>query len=110
MNERLVAEERLGLGLMSVFGQGKTFARELWTVARWKNGEIVEENLFYDQVGFLRQIGVFNPAPPFPGAVKLSVAASFRRPAAQARRRWAGASRAGGPRSGARSRGARLRS
>jgi hypothetical protein len=22
------------------------------------NGEIVEENLFYDQVGFLRQIGV----------------------------------------------------
>ena len=25
---------------------------------RWQDGEIVEENLFYDQVGFLRQIGV----------------------------------------------------
>ena len=37
---------------------GKTFALEFCTVARWKNGEIVEENLFYDQVGFLRQIGV----------------------------------------------------
>ena len=30
---------------------------EFCTVARWENGEIVEENLFYDQVGFLRQIG-----------------------------------------------------
>ena len=37
---------------------GKTFELEFCTVARWNNGEIVEENLFYDQVGFLRQIGV----------------------------------------------------
>ena len=37
---------------------GKSFNLEFCTVARWKNGEIVEENLFYDQVGFLRQIGV----------------------------------------------------
>jgi len=37
---------------------GKTFELEFCTVARWKNGAIVEENLFYDQVGFLRQIGV----------------------------------------------------
>lgn len=37
---------------------GKAFELEFCTVARWKNGEIVEENLFYDQVGFLRQIGV----------------------------------------------------
>jgi ketosteroid isomerase-like protein len=37
---------------------GKTFELEFCTVAHWKNGEIVEENLFYDQVGFLRQIGV----------------------------------------------------
>jgi len=36
----------------------KRFALEFCTVARWKNGEIVEERLFYDQVGFLRQIGV----------------------------------------------------
>ena len=25
---------------------------------RWENGEIVEENLFYDVVGLMRQIGV----------------------------------------------------
>ena len=37
---------------------GKTFYLEFCTVAHWKNGEIVEENLFYDQVGFLKQIGV----------------------------------------------------
>jgi len=37
---------------------GKTFELEFCTVARWKDGEIVEENLFYDQVGFLRQVGL----------------------------------------------------
>ena len=37
---------------------GKTFELQFCTVAHWKNGEIVEENLFYDQVGFLRQIGI----------------------------------------------------
>jgi ketosteroid isomerase-like protein len=37
---------------------GKQFELEFCTVARWKDGEIVEEKLFYDQVGFLRQIGV----------------------------------------------------
>ena len=37
---------------------GKTFELQFCTVARWENGEIAEENLFYDQVGFLRQIGV----------------------------------------------------
>ena len=36
----------------------KRFELEFCTVARWKDGEIVEEKLFYDQVGFLRQIGV----------------------------------------------------
>ena len=36
----------------------KRFALEFCTVARWKDGEIVEEKLFYDQVSFLRQIGV----------------------------------------------------
>jgi hypothetical protein len=36
----------------------KSFDLEFCTVARWKNGEIVEENLFYDQVEFLRQIGI----------------------------------------------------
>ena len=28
------------------------------TVARWEHGQIVEENLFYDVVGLMRQIGV----------------------------------------------------
>ena len=36
----------------------KAFELEFCTVARWKDGEIVEKKLFYDQVGFLRQIGV----------------------------------------------------
>jgi hypothetical protein len=36
----------------------QSFALEFCTVARWKNGEIVEERLFYDQVGFLRQSGL----------------------------------------------------
>jgi hypothetical protein len=36
----------------------KRFQLEFCTVARWKNGEIVEEKLFHDQVSFLRQIGI----------------------------------------------------
>ena len=37
---------------------GKSFEVDFCTVARWENGEIVEENLFYDLVGLMRQIGV----------------------------------------------------
>ena len=36
----------------------KTFHIEFCTVAHWRNGEIVEEKLFYDLVGLLKQIGV----------------------------------------------------
>ena len=36
----------------------KSFKVDFCTVAHWKNGEIVEENLFYDLMGMLRQIGV----------------------------------------------------
>jgi hypothetical protein len=36
----------------------KKFHIEFCTVAHWINGEIVEENLFYDLVGLLKQIGV----------------------------------------------------
>lgn len=36
----------------------KCFQVEFCTVAHWKNGEIVEEKLFYDVVGLLKQIGV----------------------------------------------------
>jgi SnoaL-like polyketide cyclase len=36
----------------------KSFEVDFCTVARWEKGEIVEENLFYDVVGLMRQIGV----------------------------------------------------
>ncbi len=36
----------------------KRFQIDFCTVAHWRNGEIVEEKLFYDLVGLLKQIGV----------------------------------------------------
>ena len=36
----------------------KSFDVEFCTVAHWQNGQIVEERLFYDLVGLMRQIGV----------------------------------------------------
>jgi SnoaL-like polyketide cyclase len=38
----------------------KKFHIEFCTVAHWKNGEIIEEKLFYDLVGLLKQIGVMS--------------------------------------------------
>lgn len=35
----------------------KKFRVEFCTVAHWKNGEILEERLFYDLVGLMKQIG-----------------------------------------------------
>ncbi|MEU9605286.1 ester cyclase [Streptomyces sp. NPDC048057] len=37
---------------------GRAFAVDFCTVARWVNGQIVEENLFYDLVGLMQQIGL----------------------------------------------------
>jgi predicted ester cyclase len=37
---------------------GKSFEVDFCTVARWDNEQIVEENLFYDLVTFMRQIGI----------------------------------------------------
>ncbi len=38
---------------------GKSFDVEFCTVAHWdENGQIIEENLFYDLVTFMRQIGL----------------------------------------------------
>ena len=37
---------------------GKSFEVDFCTVARWDNGQIVEENLFYDLVTFMKQIGI----------------------------------------------------
>ena len=36
----------------------KKFELEFCTVAHWKNGEIVEERLFYDLVDMLKQLGI----------------------------------------------------
>lgn len=36
----------------------KKFKVEFCTVAHWKDGKIMEEKLFYDQVGLLKQIGL----------------------------------------------------
>jgi len=36
----------------------KKFHIEFCTVAYWKNGEIVEEKLFCDLAGLLKQVGV----------------------------------------------------
>jgi hypothetical protein len=49
------AKEHARVALRST---GKRFELEFCTGARWQDGEIVEENLFYDQVGFLKPIGV----------------------------------------------------
>ena len=37
---------------------GKKFDIEFFTVARWEDGRIAEENLMYDLVTFMKQIGV----------------------------------------------------
>lgn len=37
---------------------GKSFDVDFCTVARWDNGQIVEENLSYDPVTFMKQIGL----------------------------------------------------
>ena len=34
------------------------FDIEFFTVARWEDGQIVEENLMYDLVTFMKQIGL----------------------------------------------------
>jgi ketosteroid isomerase-like protein len=37
---------------------GKSFDVDFCTIARWDDGQIVEENLFYDLVTFMKQIGL----------------------------------------------------
>ena len=38
----------------------KKFHIEFCTIARWKDGKITEERLFYDLVGMLTQIGAIS--------------------------------------------------
>jgi ketosteroid isomerase-like protein len=47
-----------GSGGKEIPPTGKKFDVELCTVAHWDNGQIVEENLFYDLVTFMQQIGL----------------------------------------------------
>ncbi len=37
---------------------GRSFRVEFCTVAHWKNGEIVEEKLFYDTISMMQQLGL----------------------------------------------------
>lgn len=37
---------------------GRTFDLQFCTVAHWVDGKIAEENLFYDQVGLMAQVGI----------------------------------------------------
>jgi hypothetical protein len=48
----------IGPGGTEIPPTGKSFEVDFCTVARWDNGEIVEENLFDDVVGLMSQIGV----------------------------------------------------
>jgi len=46
-----------GLDGKTIEPTNKRFQIEFCTVAHWKNEEIVEEKLFYDLVGLMKQIG-----------------------------------------------------
>jgi hypothetical protein len=46
-----------GLNGQMIQPTNKKFHIEFCTVARWKNGKILEERLFYDLLGMMIQIG-----------------------------------------------------
>jgi hypothetical protein len=48
--------EMMGLGRKSIPPINKKFQVEFCTVGHWKNGQIDEENLFYDQAGMMRHL------------------------------------------------------
>jgi predicted ester cyclase len=50
--------QMMGLDGKNIEPTNKKFKVDFCTVAHWKNGQIVEENLFYDLVGMMRQLGV----------------------------------------------------
>ena len=47
-----------GLDGKTIEPTNKKFKVDFCTVAKWKNGRIVEENLFYDVVGMMKQLGI----------------------------------------------------
>lgn len=48
----------MGPGRKTIAPTNKKFKVDFCTVARWKDGKIVEENLFYDVVGMMTQLGI----------------------------------------------------
>ena len=48
----------MGPGGQTIQPTNKKFQVDFCTVAHWKNGQIDEENLFYDQTGMMRQLGL----------------------------------------------------
>jgi predicted ester cyclase len=48
----------MGLDGKMIPATNKTFKVDFCTVAHWRHGRIVEENLFYDLVGMMRQLGL----------------------------------------------------
>jgi len=50
--------QTMGLDGKNIEPTNKKFKVDFCTVAHWKNGQIVEENLFYDLVGMMRQLGI----------------------------------------------------
>lgn len=48
----------MGPGGVEIPPTGKSFEVDFYTIARWDNGQIVEENLMYDLVTFMKQIGL----------------------------------------------------
>lgn len=48
----------MGPGGKMIRPTNKKFKVDFCTVAHWKNDKIVEENLFYDVVGMMTQLGL----------------------------------------------------
>jgi ketosteroid isomerase-like protein len=48
----------MGLDGKAIEATNKRFKIDFCTVAHWKDGRIVEENLFYDLLGMMKQLGL----------------------------------------------------
>lgn len=48
----------IAAGRKTIPATNKKFQVDFCTVAHWKNGQIHEEKLFYDQIGMIRQLGL----------------------------------------------------
>ena len=48
----------IAAGGKTIPATNKKFQVDFCTVAHWKNGQIDEENLFYNQMGMIRQLGL----------------------------------------------------